>query len=99
MRGQGEHGLWDLSVLEGVSVTPRAAAPIHADDMPIPVLEDGRNKQAADGRLRRRRTACAGLLSPSLNVHTHYEEPQHHRSFPEEAGGQIVRGQMVCERR
>jgi|SRR6202035_2618201 len=42
---------------------------------------------------------CAGLLLPSLNVHAHDEEPQPHQSFRQEGDGQIVGGQIVCERR
>ena len=31
-----------------------------------------------------------GLLLPTLNVYAHHEEPQHQRSFPEEAAGHVV---------
>jgi hypothetical protein len=46
-----------------------------------------------------RRLSCARLLPPSSNVDAHCEEPQGHRSFAEQAQGQIVGGQIVCERR
>jgi hypothetical protein len=39
----------------------------------------------------------ADVLLPSL-FYAHHEEPQHYRSLPEDADGQIVRGQIVCER-
>src|SRR5437879_3869987 len=56
-----------------------------------------------DGRLRSAQRVvkfcCAGLLLPSLSVHAHHEEPQHHQSFHEEDGGQIVRGKIVSEPR
>ena len=53
-----------------------------------------RQLSCADGGPR-----CAGLLLPSLNVHAHHEEPQHHQSFHEKDGGQIVGGQIVSELR
>jgi hypothetical protein len=41
--------------------------------------------------------ATAGLLLPPLDVHTHHEEPQGQRSFPEGAGGHDVRDEIACE--
>jgi hypothetical protein len=42
--------------------------------------------------------AAALVFLPSLNVHAHHEEPQHHRSFRDKAGGLIVGRQIGCER-
>ena len=41
----------------------------------------------------------AGLLLPSLDVHTHHEEPHGQREFPEDAGDHEVGGQTLWERR
>src|SRR5271154_4655906 len=41
---------------------------------------------------------CPGLLPPFLNVDAHHEEPQHYRFLPEETAGQIVGGNVLCER-
>src|SRR5713226_2821846 len=41
---------------------------------------------------------CTSLLIPSLFVHAEHEEPQHYRFLAEDARGQIVGRQMVCER-
>jgi hypothetical protein len=51
-------------------------------------------RQLSCGGLR-----CAGLFLPSLGVHSDHQEPQGQRSFPKDAGGQIVGGHIVCERR
>ena|SRR6266571_3307252 len=46
----------------------------------------------AEGRPR-----CAGLLLPVLSVHAHHEEPEHQRSFREDAEDLNVGQQIVCE--
>src|SRR5690349_2583728 len=45
------------------------------------------------------RTRGACLLLPSLFVHAGHKEPKGQRSFPEDAGGKIVGGQILCELR
>ena len=73
-----------------VSVAGRARS------MPV---ERRKAKIAKAGALRSPIPRFAGLLLPSLNVHSDYEKPQGQRCFPEDAGDHDVREQIARERR